>query len=343
MNIAGGPPQFIRATRPQWQGNQAMPQRQVLHLDPQTHAHIQSLDPVARAEYFSKLHKRNMLVRQQVDNSKTLPSERFLTLVCPFCVSTDSILIASHTIRQILFNRTICRLAAKYVRPDKTSSCVDKCLVAKCNGSSRHRCVPIISHIATLLLLLWKRHSVFSCCFFSVKQAAGRTAHGATETSTCSRAKSHISRYHLKFSSHSQSEKCFKTIDSIFALNFRLGHLAPGNMPPQQSPVQQQQFDVNPAAQLQFAQLQPGMKPLPQASNAFPDIVDSNSNVGVLVRKRELIFATNKHEHSLFSQWNFSQCNHHRSVEWCSNHQTPKCQIKWTKRRLRWQICLVID
>lgn len=77
MNIAAGPPQFIRATRPQWQGNQGIPQRtQRIHLDAQTHAHIQSLDPAARAEYLSKLHKRNMLVRQQVDNKAIPPSKK---------------------------------------------------------------------------------------------------------------------------------------------------------------------------------------------------------------------------------------------------------------------------
>lgn len=65
MNAAGGPPQFIRATRPQWQGNQHVPQRQLIHLDAQTHAHLQTLDPSARAEYLSKLQKRNMLLRQQ--------------------------------------------------------------------------------------------------------------------------------------------------------------------------------------------------------------------------------------------------------------------------------------
>lgn len=76
MNISTGPPQFIRATRPQWQGNQPLPQRQLIHLDAQTHAHVQSLDPGARAEYLSKLQKRNMLVRQQVDN-KSLPTSTF--------------------------------------------------------------------------------------------------------------------------------------------------------------------------------------------------------------------------------------------------------------------------
>lgn len=83
MNMSGGPPQFIRATRPQWQGNQPMPQRQLIHLDAQTHAHVQSLDPGARAEYLSKLHKRNLLVRQQVDN-KSLPTSEFASNLVTF-------------------------------------------------------------------------------------------------------------------------------------------------------------------------------------------------------------------------------------------------------------------
>lgn len=66
MNAAGGPPQFIPAARPQWQGNQqGVPQRQLIRLDAQQHAHLQSLDPIARADYLSKLQKRNILLRQQ--------------------------------------------------------------------------------------------------------------------------------------------------------------------------------------------------------------------------------------------------------------------------------------
>lgn len=33
-------------------------------MDAQTHAHLQTLDPIQRAEYLSKLHKRNLLLRQ---------------------------------------------------------------------------------------------------------------------------------------------------------------------------------------------------------------------------------------------------------------------------------------
>lgn len=77
MNVAGGPPQFIRATRPQWQGNQqGVPQRQLIHLDAQTHAHLQTLDPIARAEYLAKLQKRNVLLRQQQQGMIT-PYSRF--------------------------------------------------------------------------------------------------------------------------------------------------------------------------------------------------------------------------------------------------------------------------
>lgn len=53
------------ACRPQWPGNQQGPQRQLIHLDAQTHAHLQTLEPVQRAEYLAKLHKRNILLRQQ--------------------------------------------------------------------------------------------------------------------------------------------------------------------------------------------------------------------------------------------------------------------------------------
>lgn len=51
--------------RPQWPGNQPGLQRQLIQLDAQTHAHLQTLDPIQRAEYLSKLHKRNVLFRQQ--------------------------------------------------------------------------------------------------------------------------------------------------------------------------------------------------------------------------------------------------------------------------------------
>lgn len=62
-----GPPTFIRATRPQWaQGGKPGTQRQLIHLDAQTHAHLQTLDPIQRAEYLAKLQKRNILLRQQV-------------------------------------------------------------------------------------------------------------------------------------------------------------------------------------------------------------------------------------------------------------------------------------
>lgn len=59
---------FIRATHPQWQqGNQQQQQqRQFIHLDAQTHAHLQTLDPVKRAEYLAKLHQKHILLRQQV-------------------------------------------------------------------------------------------------------------------------------------------------------------------------------------------------------------------------------------------------------------------------------------
>lgn len=76
INTATGSQQFIRAARPQWQTNQTgVPQRQLIHLDAQTHAHIQSLDPIARAEYLAKLQKRNLLVRQQIDN-KNMPASK---------------------------------------------------------------------------------------------------------------------------------------------------------------------------------------------------------------------------------------------------------------------------
>lgn len=62
------PPTFIRAARPvpQWVQGQPAPQRQLIHLDAQTHAHIQTMEPIQRAEYLAKLQRRNMLIRQQV-------------------------------------------------------------------------------------------------------------------------------------------------------------------------------------------------------------------------------------------------------------------------------------
>lgn len=56
--------------RPQWPGNQQGPQRQLIHLDAQTHAHLQTLDPIQRAEYLAKLQKRNQLFRQQGGNNE---------------------------------------------------------------------------------------------------------------------------------------------------------------------------------------------------------------------------------------------------------------------------------
>lgn len=53
------------AFRPPWPGNQPGLQRQLIHLDAQTHAHLKTLDPLQRAEYLAKLHKRNLLLRQQ--------------------------------------------------------------------------------------------------------------------------------------------------------------------------------------------------------------------------------------------------------------------------------------
>lgn len=38
-----GPPQFLRAARPQWQGQPGQPQRQLIHLDAQTHGKQLSL------------------------------------------------------------------------------------------------------------------------------------------------------------------------------------------------------------------------------------------------------------------------------------------------------------
>lgn len=61
-----GPPTFIRAARPQWVQGQPAPQRQLIHLDAQTHAQLQTMDPIQRAEYLAKLQKRNMIFRQQV-------------------------------------------------------------------------------------------------------------------------------------------------------------------------------------------------------------------------------------------------------------------------------------
>lgn len=63
---AQGPPTFIRAARPQWVQGQPAPQRQLIHLDAQTHAQLQTMEPSQRAEYLAKLQKRNMIFRQQV-------------------------------------------------------------------------------------------------------------------------------------------------------------------------------------------------------------------------------------------------------------------------------------
>uniref|UniRef100_A0A1B0CG64 PAX-interacting protein 1 n=2 Tax=Lutzomyia longipalpis TaxID=7200 RepID=A0A1B0CG64_LUTLO len=60
---------YVRATRPHWQGGAPGPQRQLIHLDAQTHAHLQTLDPVRRAEYIAKLQQskqRGIMLRQQV-------------------------------------------------------------------------------------------------------------------------------------------------------------------------------------------------------------------------------------------------------------------------------------
>ncbi|XP_037036633.1 PAX-interacting protein 1 isoform X2 [Bradysia coprophila] len=72
-NVGQPQQQFIRATqqRPQqWPpqaGNQ--PQRQLIHLDAATHAHLQTLDPIRRAEYLTKLQQkqreRSLMLRQQ--------------------------------------------------------------------------------------------------------------------------------------------------------------------------------------------------------------------------------------------------------------------------------------
>lgn len=75
-----GPPAIFRTARPQWQqvSGQPAPQRQLIHLDAQTHAHLQTLDPIARAEYLSKLQKRNIMLRQHVaiQNSNMMPGHR---------------------------------------------------------------------------------------------------------------------------------------------------------------------------------------------------------------------------------------------------------------------------
>lgn len=55
----------MNVVRPPWPGNQQGLQRQLIQLDAQTHAHLQTLDPIQKAEYLSKLHKRNLLFRQQ--------------------------------------------------------------------------------------------------------------------------------------------------------------------------------------------------------------------------------------------------------------------------------------
>ncbi|KAJ6636357.1 hypothetical protein Bhyg_14945, partial [Pseudolycoriella hygida] len=61
--------QFIRTNRPQWPGQANQPQRQLIHLDAATHAHLQTLDPIRRAEYLSKLQlkqrERSLMLRQQ--------------------------------------------------------------------------------------------------------------------------------------------------------------------------------------------------------------------------------------------------------------------------------------
>lgn len=61
---------FFFVFRPPWPGNQPGLQRQLIQLDAQTHAHLQTLDPIQRAEYLSKLHKRNVLFRQQQQGKK---------------------------------------------------------------------------------------------------------------------------------------------------------------------------------------------------------------------------------------------------------------------------------
>ncbi|XP_059608090.1 PAX-interacting protein 1 [Phlebotomus argentipes] len=60
---------YVRAARPHWQGGApAVPQRQLIHLDAQTHAHLQTLDPVRRAEYIAKLQnkQRGIMLRHQI-------------------------------------------------------------------------------------------------------------------------------------------------------------------------------------------------------------------------------------------------------------------------------------
>lgn len=53
-----------------------------------------------------------------------------------------------------------------------------------------------------------------------------------------------------------------------------------GNIPTQQSPVQQQ-YDMNATVQMQRNQIQAGMKSLPQTTNVYSDSIDCNSNVSV--------------------------------------------------------------
>ncbi|GAB0097831.1 PAX-interacting protein 1 [Sergentomyia squamirostris] len=59
---------YVRAARPHWQAGAPGPQRQLIHLDAQTHAHLQTLDPIRRAEYIAKLQskQRGIMLRQQV-------------------------------------------------------------------------------------------------------------------------------------------------------------------------------------------------------------------------------------------------------------------------------------
>lgn len=59
---------YVRATRPHWQAGAPGPQRQLIQLDAQTHAHLQTLDPISRAEYIAKLQskQRGIMLRQQV-------------------------------------------------------------------------------------------------------------------------------------------------------------------------------------------------------------------------------------------------------------------------------------
>lgn len=60
-------------------------------MDAQTHAHLQTLDPIQRADYLSKLHKRNLLFRQQQQGEYSISTFDQLNL-CPIFVQINQFL-----------------------------------------------------------------------------------------------------------------------------------------------------------------------------------------------------------------------------------------------------------